>query len=419
MITAPYMAMMRLDFISSDTPVECLGAESPSNSLVELTVYRAGFDMDTRLPVQQEEILRLRMTDEQYSTFLIRPAFNDGYVCTLRHLAEHQVEPYEPARDPSKRALHDAINEAIRPDGQCEEFFERAADTLREAQEAGRLLAGTKREITSTLSCIVNNLAVNERGSQETAHNVGLARTRAAINNLRNHLIYMPHGTTSPALPDMDGEALPEVGCAAMLYGGHTTSMHNLFSDQVHSNGCMSLTVSAASRLGSGNRLRYQAEKQYLAVDISPASYARLLQGRMATVPVTIRRFMRKPTAAVPIEHTQEFQPPTPSEASYAARDMLYTALNDAIAIIAGASTSKKALAMAEVALADAKSAFQRYCEQTAAEKQQNVTNSLESLQAQAQAQLEQDLTALPPGEQDAAREKVYGMLRKLISPPR
>lgn len=405
---ADYMGMLSLNRRVTDAPVDCLGADIPIKTLIELAFYTAQFNTETRLPEKGELLAQVMMTEAQFSQFILRPGFNDGVPAQLQYRRGYQVAPYDPMQDPVKHEIQATIRTALSDDPQSNGFLKEIDTKVQRAVADGKLSAGDKKDIAHTLNVIADNLPQNEEYYQHEAHDVARKRTQSVLANIRSTLLDTPDTDSTLALPAVEN-TLPPCECAAMLYASAVSSQQTLFSDVHQNNNHYEMTLSTAStrvRLGSGGLRCYMADREFLRIDMAMETYAQLLQGRADTIPVTYKMREGKRCASVPCEHTQEFQSVTLSAVGDSHRNRVISQLRETAEQVLKTTRSKSSLAALNDAIQALRETFAQYNTVAREDKAATLKENLAFLQKQAEQQLENEVAALPPAKKAAAQAK-------------
>lgn len=309
-IFEPYMAFIQIEHQDNQRQQYCAGAQSCPPGLVEISLYAAGLNEETRETKKGNLLFRSRMTEYQFGMMVAKPNTNDGQLCTNEFTRGYAVNPYLREADPEAKKLHQAIEKHLSPDPHVEAFLHKLQGMTQEALDKGRMSKTLQTQIARYLQLSAGSLDESRKFNASMINEVAHQRVREAKVGMRR-LITSQEPTERELIIDRrDTEDLPSIEAPGFLQLSTSRSTsQELFADiNIHANPlALSFRLSRVNHNTDSNSPPcYQASKMLWEILFSAELYPTLLRGDGALCCCTLIRFAGQRTPKVPIEHTAE-----------------------------------------------------------------------------------------------------------------
>ncbi|MBD77410.1 MAG: hypothetical protein CL840_00550 [Crocinitomicaceae bacterium] len=161
-VRRPYMAIIKVNSVLSDSPVAVFGADVASQALVKISLYSARFNKVTKDYEELDLLLSCHASESQYADMLTNTNQEFSSCITYDVVDGVQVSDYDPGQDPTKLNLR-AIVENAKASTTANESYLKQLGEITTKLEGGKL---TKTDVQQLLRAL-GNLASMEKGNSE------------------------------------------------------------------------------------------------------------------------------------------------------------------------------------------------------------------------------------------------------------
>jgi hypothetical protein len=309
---ANYMGALVVKQVITDQLIECVGAQIPSNVLIEIAVHEASYDMRTKQVVLGDSVTKIQMTDRQFGEAIARPNFNEGMIVTLTESVGFNIGPVSEANIPYRERLAKQVDSSFSDNEQAESILTELSDITISAMSKGRLTKTQNQSLRHNLSVLQMNILSNHNFGLELVNETALQRLEEAKNILSRQF----DGNRKPTPTNLLECAFKETGqdilqASAFFYlSTGRSSGQTLFDDISLSGRSVGITISEAvpkgnTELALAIEHSYHCKRTLVDVEVSQALYASFLRGNGEILPCTIRRRLGKRMDDVLTKHTQ------------------------------------------------------------------------------------------------------------------
>ncbi len=158
----PYMAIIKVESILSDSPVALFGSDIASQSLVNISIYSAKFNKLTKEYEIVEMIASCQASESQYADMLTNTNQEHSSCVTFGVVDGKSVPKYDAKQDPTKNNFHATVEKAKESTTSNESKLEKINSIISKL-EAGKLPKSDVQNLVRELS----NLSSMEKGNSE------------------------------------------------------------------------------------------------------------------------------------------------------------------------------------------------------------------------------------------------------------
>lgn len=161
-VRRPYMAIIKVESILSDSPVELFGSDIASQSLVNISIYSAKFNKLTKEYEAVDILASCQTSESQYADMLTNTNQEHSSYVTLGVVDGKRVAEYDANEDPTKDNFYATVEKAKESTTSNESKLEKINSIISKL-ETGKL---PKSDVQKLLSELIN-LSSMEKGNSE------------------------------------------------------------------------------------------------------------------------------------------------------------------------------------------------------------------------------------------------------------
>jgi hypothetical protein len=310
--SANYMGALVVKQLITEQFIECVGAQIPSNVLMEIAVHQASYDIRTKQVVLGEVLTKVQMTDRQFGEAIARPNFNEGMIVTLTEAKGFDIGPVSDANIPFRERLAKQVEASFSDNGHANGIITELSDITEIASRKGRLTTAQNKSLCHKLDVLHMNILSNHNFGLEVVNETALQRLEEAKNILSRQFDGNREKPQANLMECASKKTIQDTLQASAFFFLSTgrSSGQTLFDDISLSGRSVGITISEARMkkspdLDLPSESAYRSKRALIDVEVSQSLYASFLRGNGEILPCTLRRRLGKAMENVPLEHTQ------------------------------------------------------------------------------------------------------------------